>query len=167
MKIITNLLTVSVFVLALLGSGRALAMDANGCIQPGDPGYNPKLTCNTPAIPNSGPTLTPQQQADMTQITNTINNPASNPEEGWSAKLQEATPNLQDSTDMHISIFGPWPQPDGTVAVLIGINANGRPIPPGILPTTYMGHKVIVVDQPFFHPWTKTLSDAGNSSKPH
>ena len=98
----------AIAILILMGCGMAMAVDPDGCLQPGDVGYNPKLPCETPVGP-SGPAMTPAQLADFTAVSNAINDPnyGGNLIEQWNEALRRSVPILKDDIDMRVSMVFP------------------------------------------------------------
>ncbi len=151
MKIKSSLMVPLIF--GIVVCARAIAMDASGCLQAGDPGYDPKLPCQTPTGP-SGTHWSAEELTELNTVAQAINDPNYGVKlaEQWSDALRAKVTHISDDTDMHISLVSPELQPDGTIVVLIGVNTNGRPIPSGVLPATFLGHKTKVFSQPFFKP---------------
>jgi hypothetical protein len=138
--------------------GRAMAVDKDGCLQPGDEYYDPSLPFQTPVGP-PGPQWTPEQLADHDRVAAAINdrNYGGQLMQQWDDALRAGRTDLRDDSDMRVSIVAPQLQQDGTVIVLVGVNTNGRPIPDGALPQTFLGHPVKVFSQPFFTSATKII----------
>jgi hypothetical protein len=133
--------------------GRVMAGDTGSCIQPGDPNYIPSLgPCKLMPTGPMGHRFTTDQIGEHNRVAQAINDPNYGIKliHQWNDALRNGTTNLKDDLDMRVSWVSPRMAPDGTITVVIGVNTNGRPIPDGVFPATFLGHPVqAVANAPF------------------